>query len=86
MPYVTFNRLPPYTQDIFRFINGAPVRVPTVGNVGINRFASVGRSGYECNPSKVPSHNDPRLMTMEQWDEYQNHPAPYGENARLYGL
>lgn len=88
MPYVQFNRLPPFTQDIFRFINGQPVRVPTIDNIGINRFASIGQSDeyVECNPDKTPRRDDPRLMTTEQWVEYQKHPAPYGENARLYGL
>lgn len=86
MPYVTFNKLPPYTNDIYRFVNGQPVRVPTIGNIGINRFASIAQAPYECNPSKVPSHNDPRLMTVDQWDRYVDAPQPIGVNAQLYGI
>jgi hypothetical protein len=88
MSYVTMNRLPSYTQDIFRFINGQPVRVPTIDNIGINRFASIGRSDdmIGCNSNNVPSHHDPRLMTLDQMVEYQRHPTPVGDNALRYGL
>jgi len=88
MSYVTMSRLPQYTSDIFRFINGQPVRVPTIDNIGINRFASIGRSDefVNCNPSTVPTHHDPRLMTLDQMAEYQRHPQPVGPNAMRYGL
>lgn len=89
MSYVTMNRLPEYSQDIFRFINGQPVRVPTIDNIGINRFASIGRSDEmvgTCNPNNVPSHHDPRLMTLDQMIEYQKHPTPFSPNAQFYGL
>lgn len=91
MSYVTMSKLPPYTNDIFRFINGQPVRVPTIDNIGINRFASIGRSddgdgGSSCNTNHVPTRNDPRLMTVDQLVEYQKHPQPVGENALLFGL
>lgn len=88
MSYVTMNRLPNFSLDIVRFINGQPVRVPTIDNIGINRFASIGRSDemVNCNPSTTPSHHDPRLMTIDQLLEYQKHPQPIGQNSRLYGL
>lgn len=89
MSYVTMNRLPSYTSDIFRFINGQPVRVPTIDNIGINRFASIGRSDEmvgTCNTNNVPSHHDPRLMTLDQMVEYQKHPTPFSPNAQFYGL
>ena len=82
------NRLPEYSQDIFRFINGQPVRVPTIDNIGINRFASIGRSDemVGCNPNTVPTRNDPRLMTIDQLVEYQKHPQAISPNAIMYGL
>ena len=91
MSYVTMSKLPPYTNDIFRFINGQPVRVPTIDNIGINRFASIGRSddgmgGSSCNTNHVPTRNDPRLMTVDQLVEYQKHPFAVDQSALLYGL
>ena len=88
MSYVTMSRLPQYTSDIFRFINGQPVRVPTIDNIGINRFASIGRSDEfaDCNYHPAPTHYDPRLMTADQMVEYQHHPQPIGPNAMRYGL
>ena len=88
MSYVTMNRLPSYSQDIFRFVNGQPVRVPTVSNIGINRFSSLGRSDefVNCNPSTTPSHHDPRLMSIDQFVEYQKHPYPISPNAQYFGL
>ncbi len=86
--YVQQKSLPPYTQDIFRFINGQPVRVPTIDNIGINRFASIARSNDvgSCEGSHYPTPDDPRLMTAEQYQQYIKHPQPYGLNARLYGI
>lgn len=88
MSYVQQKDLPPFTQDIFRFINGQPVRVPTIDNIGINRFASIARSDDigSCNASHYPTPDDPRLMSMEEYQKYIKHPQPYGLNARLYGI
>lgn len=90
MSYVSFNRLPHFSQDIVRFVNGQPVRIPTIDNIGINRFSAIGRSDQDgminCNPSRIPTHHDPRLMTLDQMVEYQKHPAPIGDNAQFYGL
>ena len=88
MSYVRQNQLPSYTQDIFRFINGVPVKVPTIDNIGINRFASIARSDdiNACNASHFPVKNDPRLMNLEEYEEYVKHPQPIGLNAQLYGL
>lgn len=88
MSYVTMNRLPDFTQDIFRFINGQPVRVPTINNIGINRFAAIGRTDemVNCNPDRVPTRTDPRLMTINEMMEYQRHPDPIGPNAMRFGL
>ena len=86
--YVQQKRLPEYSADIIRFVNGVPARIPTIDNIGINRFASIARSDEigACNSSHYPTEDDPRLMNLEEYQEYVKHPQPIGLNAQLYGI
>lgn len=86
--YVQMKQLPEYSSDIIRFVNGVPARIPTIDNIGINRFASIARSDDMggCNNNHIPTKNDPRLMDFQEYQEYVKHPQPIGLDAQLYGL
>jgi hypothetical protein len=88
--YVQMKQMPEYSSDIIRFVNGVPARIPTIDNIGINRFASIARSdemgGCSSGSSHFPTKNDPRLMSLQEYQEYVKHPQPIGLNAQLYGL
>lgn len=86
--YVQMKQLPEYSSDIIRFVNGVPARIPTIDNIGINRFASIARSDdvNACNASHFPTEHDPRLMNLQEYQEYVKHPTPIGLDAQLYGI